>query len=102
MSRFAVLMVIVSIANSTFAEGVLEVSAVPASPTVADGFAPKAPERAGSPAESKHATRDVEVRFRDGSIVRGHLKGIDQVALKTSFGTLKFPLEDLRVVMHGA
>jgi hypothetical protein len=49
----------------------------------------------------KLSPRAVEVRLKDGSTLRGELKGNEPVTLKTSFGALKFPLEELQLVIHG-
>ena len=45
--------------------------------------------------ESKFTSRDVEVRLRDGSVLRGELSGPESISLTTSYGELSFPLENM-------
>jgi len=40
----------------------------------------------------KYSGTEVEVRLRDGSLVRGDLTGLDSIVLKTKYGMLSFPL----------
>ena len=44
---------------------------------------------------------DVEVRLRDGSIVRGEIAGSDTIALKTPYGVLTFPLSRIVRIKAG-
>jgi hypothetical protein len=97
MGRLLILTLVI-IANCAFAEEPVEVVSVeaPEAPAAVPAEKPTAMPR------NKFGKHDVELRLRDGSVIRGQLKGLDQVSLKTSFGTLKIPLEDLRTISHTA
>ena len=57
---------------------------------------------AGDGAVPKHfGPGDVEVRLRDGSIVRGEIGGADSIALKTPYGVLTFPLNRILRIKAG-
>lgn len=49
----------------------------------------------------KFSSRDVEVRLRDGSRLRGEIGAIEHLAVKTEFGELKVPIAELRRVSRG-
>ena len=61
---------------------------------------PPAPAKTAKPVVARFAPHDVEVRLKDGSAVRGELKSIEPIVLKTSFGALKFPIEDIYQITH--
>src|SRR5476649_1038278 len=61
---------------------------------------PAPPAKPAKPAVAKFAPHDVEVRLKDGSAVRGELKSTEAIVLKTSFGALKFPIEDIYQITH--
>ena len=51
--------------------------------------------------KEKFASNQVEVRLRDGSVLLGELAGSDSLALKTTYGTLTFPLNHILRVRAG-
>jgi hypothetical protein len=60
-----------------------------------------ADERGASGAHEKAAINQVEVRLRDGSVLHGDLTGVDTIALKTTYGTLNFPLSHILRIRAG-
>ena len=51
--------------------------------------------------KEKLSPQAVEVRLKDGSSLRGVLKSGEPIALKTTFGVLKFPMAEIMQVSHG-
>lgn len=51
--------------------------------------------RAGDDAALPYKASDVEVRMRDGSVVRGEIRGAETLALKTAYGVLAFPVQEI-------
>jgi hypothetical protein len=49
----------------------------------------------------KLTANQVELHLRDGSVLLGELSGVDAIALKTSYGTLSFPLTHILRVRAG-
>lgn len=68
-----------------------------------DGAKPAPAEAAANPAppKSRFGPMDVEVRLSDGSAIRGEIKGIDTVRLKTNYGSLAFPAARIMRVTRG-
>lgn len=55
--------------------------------------------RTEEPAE-KDAVR-CEMKLKNGSLIKGTIKGLDKVTLKTKYGELKVPVKDLRSMTWG-
>src|SRR5688572_24200408 len=55
------------------------------------------------PAENARAfgATDIEVRLKDGSIIRGQAQGLESISLKMPYGTLTFPAADIYSVTTG-
>jgi hypothetical protein len=51
--------------------------------------------------KNKFGPRDVELRLHDGSIIRGEIKQLENIALKTEYGTLTYPLSDMMRITRG-
>ena len=49
----------------------------------------------------KYGPNDVDVRFRDGTNLRGQIQGVEAFTLKTSFGTLTIPIRDMLRLQAG-
>ena len=60
------------------------------------------PVKAAKSKSESFAPHDVEVRLKDGSALRGELKNTEPIVLKTSFGELKFPLDDIFQITHAS
>jgi len=95
MKRPVVFAVLALLFTTGFALHAEEPVATPEAPAEAP------PPTAGKAAKAeKFAAHDIEVRLKDGSSLRGELKGTDAVVLKTSFGDLKFPIDDIYQLTH--
>ena len=54
-----------------------------------------------SESAKRYGPRDVEIRLRDGSRIRGEITGIEMLTVHTEYGDLKVPVSDLRRLARG-
>jgi len=59
------------------------------------------PDAPAPPAKAKFSPRDVEVRLRDGSAIRGQIADLEHLAFQTNFGTLQIPVTHLFSLTRG-
>lgn len=59
------------------------------------------PDPASQPTKSKFGPKDVEIKLQDGSLFRGEIKDIENLVLKTAYGSLTVPVADLLRIDRG-